>query len=372
MTPLRVASVCFVLLAALACCARSGSRTAAANADRAPAGAPQHLADTGLYATGHLDEDGGTRTLAEGVLSFEPQYPLWTDGAVKERWISLPAGASIDASDVDHWRFPAGTKLWKTFSFGRPVETRYMHLRADGTWLYATYLWDEQGRDAVLAPECGVVGACPTSPGTAHDVPSAIDCRLCHEGSAVPVLGFSALQLSGDRDPLAPHGGPARRGAVDLAGFAERGLVRGLDPAFLRTPPRIDAKSDTERAALGYLHGNCSSCHNGEGPLARLGLRFDYPLANHTGPAPALLTALGVASRFSTPGASERIAPGAPERSVLTARLGATDALVQMPPFGRHLADAAALELVSTWIRVDLASGPDVTSDPLTHRPRSQ
>jgi len=31
------------------------------------------------------------------------------------------------------------------------------------------------------------------------------DCRACHEGRTTPVLGFSALQLSPDRDPNAPH-----------------------------------------------------------------------------------------------------------------------------------------------------------------------
>ena len=54
---------------------------------------PQHLRDTGLYA--------------EGVLAFSPQYPLWSDGAVKNRWIYLPPGTSIDATQPDAWEFPA-------------------------------------------------------------------------------------------------------------------------------------------------------------------------------------------------------------------------------------------------------------------------
>src|SRR5690242_17449896 len=45
--------------------------------------APQRLADTGLFAA------GSTRDIAPGVLAFSPQYPLWSDGATKRRWIAL-------------------------------------------------------------------------------------------------------------------------------------------------------------------------------------------------------------------------------------------------------------------------------------------
>ena len=37
------------------------------------------------------------------------------------------------------------------------------------------------------------------------DIPSRADCGVCHESAAVPVLGLGALQLSPDRDPLAPR-----------------------------------------------------------------------------------------------------------------------------------------------------------------------
>jgi hypothetical protein len=311
--------------------------------------APARLADTGLYS------DFATRTVAAGVLTFRPQYPLWTDGAEKSRWISLPPGTAIDASDADHWVFPAGTRLWKEFRFGRPVETRFMMRRADGSWLYATYHWTEDGGDAVLAPESGVPGACPTSDGKSHDLPSVSDCRICHEGGRTPVLGFSALQLSPDRDPLAPHAEPARPDDVDLSRLVRRGLVRGLPARWQTEAPRIAARSERERAALGYLHANCGGCHNAEGPLGRLELRLDYPLAARD-LAPAVATTLGVEGRFRQPDADRRIAAGAPLRSVLFRRLAAEDALTQMPPFGRHLQDREALALLEQWITKDLAA----------------
>ncbi len=74
--------------------------------------------------------------------------------------------------------------------------------------------------------------------------------------------------LSPDRDPGAAHGEPMLPGDVDLRGLVERGLVRGLLRRLLHTPPRIEARTRTERAALGYLYGNCAMCHNASGPLA--------------------------------------------------------------------------------------------------------
>ena len=100
--------------------------------------------------------------------------------------------------------------------------------------------------------------------------PDESDCRACHEGAAVPVLGFSALQLSSDRDPLAPHADA--RTSIDLAGLVARGLIRNLPPSLLSTPPRIEANSPAERAALGYLHGNCAHCHNDNGAPAPVDL----------------------------------------------------------------------------------------------------
>ena len=53
---------------------------------------PEHQSGTGLYAT------GSTTQLQSDVLSFTPQYPLWSDGADKGRWIRLPAGGVIRLS----------------------------------------------------------------------------------------------------------------------------------------------------------------------------------------------------------------------------------------------------------------------------------
>ena len=311
---------------------------------------PQRLSGTGLFVAGSAAQ------VRDDVLSFTPQYTLWSDGADKRRWIRLPAGSTIDASAPDAWSFPPGTQLWKEFSHqGRRVETRYIERQRNGLWRYATYVWDEQGTDALLAPARGIV-ALPVAaaPQGRYDIPSRADCTTCHEGAATPVLGFSALQLSADRDPLAAHAQAPAAGDLDLERLVTQQLVRNLPAALLQRPLRVPAASATERAALGYLHANCGHCHNrsGAGAPVRLTLAQSAsdPAASR---AQTLASAVGVAGRYRTSGFAADaalVAPRAPERSVLVARMRSRHAQSQMPPLGTRITDDEGLALVEQWI----------------------
>jgi hypothetical protein len=310
----------------------------AAVTDAAPL--PEHLRYTGLYAPGS-DMQVDPRNVA-----FSPQYPLWSDGAVKRRWIYLPPGTAIDASRPDAWEFPRGTRLWKQFSLDRPVETRFIERLPDGAWRYATYIWNEEGTDATLAPTDGA-----TVRG-GYAVPAEFECRACHEGAAVPMLGFSALQLSHDRDPLAPHADASSE--VDLRTLVARGLIRNLPPSLRDAAPRIEATSPIERAALGYLHGNCGHCHNDN--VTRVPVELS--LAQSVGKGAAgvqrvLHSMINADSRFRAHGASAAarlITPGNPDASVLIARVRSRNPQTQMPPIGTRLIDPEALALLERWI----------------------
>src|SRR5262245_31340628 len=123
----------------------------------------ERLSETGLYA------DIATKRIAADLIAFTPQYPLWTDGASKRRWISLPPGTWIDASDPDAWVFPVGTRFWKEFAFGRRVETRTIERTEDG-WRFATYRWLPDESDAVLAAEFGERAVYEVQAGTTYDL----------------------------------------------------------------------------------------------------------------------------------------------------------------------------------------------------------
>ncbi len=319
---------------------------------------PQRLSETGLYVAGSVT------TVRPGVLPFSPQYPLWADSATKRRWIALPPGTSIDASRPDAWEFPVGTRFWKEFALDRPIETRYIDRRADGTWRFATYIWNEAGTDAYLAPAEGM----PALPvASAHEgryaIPSELDCRACHEGAAVPVLGFSALQLSPDRDPLAPHADTAQSNMdhTDLPKLVATGVLRNLPTALLEKPPRIVAASPTERAALGYMHGNCGHCHsapNETGASVPSEIVLGQTVAAGFDAATMTRALMSASTRFRQPGLPQPahiIEPGHAEASVLTLRMRSRNPRVQMPPLGTAVPDTAALAIIEQWIDQDLA-----------------
>jgi hypothetical protein len=314
-------------------------------------GVPQRLADTGLYS------DFASRTVDPGNIHYSPQYPLWSDGSGKNRWIRLPPGRAIDATDPDHWVFPVGTKLWKEFAWSRRVETRYLELTRRG-WIYAAYVWTDDGTDAVLAPEGGVATSQEVAPGRRHAIPSVADCLSCHRGGRSEVLGFSALQLSGDRDPLAPHAEPLKAGDPTLATLVQRGLVRRLPRELVGRDPRISALSPRGRAALGYLHANCSICHDSKGPLASLGVSLRHALGAREERDEPAHAAIGHPSRYrvaaAAPGESVWIHPGAPSLSAVIERMASRSPIARMPPLATEVVDEEAVSLLTRWIAEDL------------------
>lgn len=319
----------------------------AANPRTAAPKAPNALHETGLYS------DPDNLEVDAKHLAFSPQYPLWTDGATKRRWISLPPGSAIDGSDPERWEFPAGTRLWKEFSFaGARVETRYLERQADGQWLYAAYAWSPDGREAHLTSERGKRSAFSLGGGKSHAIPGVGDCKACHQGARSEVLGFSALQLSSDKDPFAPHAEARPAPGADLRYLVENGLLVNFPKSLLEKPPRIEAASPVERAALGYLHANCGHCHNAQGPLQNIGLFLRHVAGAAV--QPAIASTVGHAVKKPAPGQSPaaelRIDPSHPERSALLERMASRYPPLQMPPLGTEVIDAEAVSLLRRWI----------------------
>jgi hypothetical protein len=306
---------------------------------------PQRLIDTGLYSADGL-VDARNRP-------FAPQYPLWSDGMTKRRWVHLPEGTAIEAAEND-WNFPVGTKFWKEFSVGGvKVETRFLWKSAASAWTFGTYVWNEPGTEAVLAPQDGVPGAIEVSSGRRHGIPSRPDCLACHDNGRVGPLGFNALQLSTDRDPNAIHGEPLVAGMVTLKDLVASGRLSSARADLVTSPPRIRTEDPETRAVLGYLAANCGTCHNGSASVSVLGpsLRIADLIEDGDRVARSLI---GRPSRWQVPGAAEGesvlVRPGAPEMSALFLRMRSRSPASQMPPLGTVVRDQQALDAIHRWI----------------------
>jgi mono/diheme cytochrome c family protein len=318
----------------------------------APGHLPRWLSETGLYSdVSRLSVDGRNRR-------FTPQYPLWTDGAEKRRWVRVPAGQTIDAADVDGWSFPVGTKFWKEFAFaGRRVETRMLIRTSAEQWAFASYVWNTDQTDAELAPAAGIADIAEIAPGKRHSIPSVDDCRACHDSNRTEPLGFTALQLSDDRDALAMHAEPPHDDMLTLRTLIDERLLSPIAPALLETAPRIAAPSARARAALGYLSTNCGACHNSLSSLAPLGLQLRQPA--YGGGLAVVIEGLQRRTKWDRPGAAPEttrvVDRDTPALSALLLRMKSRRPSSQMPPLGSVIADHQALQMISGWVTEELA-----------------
>jgi hypothetical protein len=248
----------------------------------------------------------------------------------------LPPGTQIDASDIDHWVFPIGTKFWKEFSQdGVLLETRLIERYGEGPddyWM-GSFAWMPDQSDATF-----VLNGQSNLADTMHDAPSQKDCRVCHRGDVGRVLGFSAVQLARSSS------GPT------LSDLDARGLLSPAAGAAsdYRAPGDADAA-----AALGYLHANCGHCHNKNGIAWRdtqmdLRLRVgEHDLATST----VYRSVVGVMIQYWRGGAvTSRVTPGDPDASALVARMQIRGSDDQMPPLATKVVDPTGLDLLRRWI----------------------
>ena len=323
--------------AAFAGCGSSGARGGGADAaveypaPPTPYARPDYqlLSQTGLFS------DIASGTVIKDALAFEPRYKLWSDAADKRRWLRLPPGTQIDSSDMDHWVFPVGTKLWKEFSLGGVrLETRLVERYGDGPddyWMGA-FVWAPDQSDATftMAGEMNIGG-------TMHDAPAQKACGSCHRGDVGRVLGFSAIQLSGTT------AGPT---VGDLN--ALRLLTQAADDGGYPVP------GDTDTAqALGYMHANCGHCHNENGTAwhdTQMVMRLT--VADRDAATSGVFRSLvGATLQYWRGGAiTMRVAADQPDASAIVARMQIRGTDDQMPPLATELVDPAGIELVRRWI----------------------
>jgi uncharacterized repeat protein (TIGR03806 family) len=306
-----------------------------ADAGPAPAPLPATLSSTGCYADvpGHV--------FAAGVVPYDLNSPLWSDGTEKTRAFALPAGASAVFGPDGAVQFPLGSVLLKTFAEpgGQPIETRLLVRQARG-WQGLTYRWRADGSDADLltGAETGeyTVGGAPLT----WNFPSRAQCDFCHTQAAGGSLGPTHAQW----DRTVTFGGPEKH---QIDALIEDGYLESTrpDPRPAPHPAPNDATASAEARARGVLDANCAFCHRPDGPAnATIDLRASTPFAE-TG----LCNAEPGQGDLGVPGA-RLFVPGDPERSLLALRMRHRGD-GQMPPLATTRVDEVGVGVVEAWIR---------------------
>jgi len=326
----------------------------------APEGAPW-----ATLAEWRVFDDAALQTPNERVVPYDVISPLFSDYAVKHRFLWVPEGEVIGWRDVGPLALPVGSIVVKTFAY--PVDARDPSLgeqiletrllvRESGGWAAYTYVYAEGDPDPTKArlrvggttlPVSWVDGEGATRSLT-YVVPNANECTECHgEQPATDLLGVRARQL--DRDTVVD--------GVAVNQLDHLAAVVGFDQA----PPAFDARermvdpfgeADLTSRARAWLDVNCAHCHSAVGDVAQKALWFDW---ESTDPEVAAPVDIGVCKIPTSSGGAncERtydIVPGEPDESVLMCRVESTEPKVQMPPLGRTQEHVEGAALLRAWI----------------------
>ena len=296
---------------------------------------------------------------ATGVVPFAPSTALYSDGALKDRFVYVPDGQTVTYVEGEAFEFPTGSALIKSFSFPADyrdpsspvsiVETRVL-LKHDNGWQAWAYVWNDEQTDATLnIAGARVAISSLADDGTALDftysVPNKNQCKACHDlgGTLVP-LGPKARNLNFDW--TYPDGTVANQ----LVHWQAADMLTGV-PVLDQVPAVPDWRdeaADIDARARGWLDVNCAHCHRRAGPASNSGLYLDW--AEPRGPSLGINKRPVAAGRGSG-GRLFDIKPGDPDGSILIYRVESTEPGVMMPELGRVLEDADATEMLRQWVR---------------------
>jgi len=297
---------------------------------------------------------------AAGVIPYDVVSPLWSDGALKQRFLVLPEGEKITFGADETWQFPNGTIIIKHFAFPKDhrepngavqhVETRLLirNTSVPEGFTAHTYVWnDEQteayekvaGKHIVL----DFIDEMGQAASQEYIIPNTNQCGNCHErNDAYESLGLVTPQVNFSLGDGGPIDNQLKR--LEGAGIFDAPLP---DPGTL---PALSAPSgaDTlEVRARSYLHANCSHCHRPGGGGGSSGLVLLKWETNETKNGFCKGT---VAAGSGTGSLQYDIVPGKPEESIMIFRMSSTDPEIKMPEIPNLLPDKAGIKLISEWI----------------------
>ncbi len=297
-------------------------------------------------------------------LPYTVIQPFWSDGALMQRWIALPAGEQIRFAERDNWGYPVGTVLMQHIEL--PVdetnptvtvrlETRFL-VHGETGWYGVTYRWNDEQTDAVLlsGPERAVYPVATLDGGRRDAVwtfPARIDCLTCHNPAAGGALGPRTHQLNAEL--TYPRSGITDNQLVvwnDL-GMLTPALDTAAIPGWIRAVAQDDALAPLEDRARSYLDANCAYCHRPEtGNRALFDARLTTPLAAQGLLNGAVVETLGLPDEAV-------IRPGCTDCSVLYQRLASLETIA-MPPLLKNRVDVDGLALIQAWIEELGTGGP--------------
>lgn len=293
---------------------------------------------------------------AEHVVIYQPVSSLFTDYALKSRFVFFPEGtkAKLVSDDLE---FPEGTVIIKNFYYPldfrepegerRIIETRLMVHSSNG-WEAFPYIWNESQSDAVLKivggqTEVSFVDYSGKDQVVNYLIPNKNQCKSCHNiAEQMAPIGVKVKHLNNELEY-----GSGKINQLDY--WTSIGKLEGFEgeaahPAMINY---ADENLPLNDRAMAYLDINCAHCHSAEGPASTSGLFLTY---DQTDPMKLGINKTPVAAGIGAGKYKFDIAPGLADESIMTHRMSSTKVGVAMPELGRTTVHVEGVALIRDWI----------------------
>ena len=287
------------------------------------------------------------------VYPYKPASSLFTDYALKKRFIWLPSGLKgTFVAENDIIDLPVGAALIKTFYYDnvqpsgntKIIETRIMIRKSTG-WIFAEYVWNDEQTEATLQMNGSYVAMSWLQDGaqksTNYRIPSEIECLTCHKSNNNPFpIGIKPQNLNNNYQFSTGN-------YNQLQYWISEGILENNLPQLNQSTIDYHDESQPLKTRLrSYLDINCSHCHreNSHCDYRPLRLAFSETLV------PANMGLCVTPEENINPLLIQIIVPGNVTKSVMHFRLNSTDENTRMPLLGRTLVDDVGVQLLKDYI----------------------
>ncbi len=296
------------------------------------------------------------QTPSIGVLPYEPASSLFTDYALKKRFVWMPEGSLATYNgDGNVLELPVGAVIIKNFYYNnvqptnttRIIESRLM-IRKNTGWIFAEYVWNSEQTEAFLnmngsntsiswLDENNVVKS------TNYRIPSGAECLVCHKSNEVAVpIGIKPQNINVPYNYITGS-------QNQLSKWIQMGYLEdNLPPNIVTTVNYKDESQPLDLRVRSYIDINCAHCHQNNSHCDYRPMRFAF---SESGDLTNMGVCVDTQDMAGFPSAlSKIITPGNVNRSMLNHRISSTSPSVMMPLIGRTLVHQEGVELIQEWI----------------------
>ena len=293
-----------------------------------------------------------------GVLPYEPASSLFTDYALKKRFVWMPEGTLATYNgDGNVLELPVGAVIIKNFYYNnvqpsnttRIIESRLMIRKSTG-WIFAEYVWNDEQTEAFLDMNGSTTAISwldenNTSRSANYRIPSEGECFVCHKSNEVAIpIGIKPQNINVPYNYVTGS-------QNQLAKWVQMGYLSstGLPNTIASVVDYNDASQPLDLRVRSYLDINCAHCHKEHGHCDYRPMKFAFSETYNN------LTNMGVCvdtqdMQNFEPALSKLVTPGNIYRSMLYHRINTIDETYRMPLHGRTVIHEEGVLLVEEWI----------------------